>query len=195
MFILTILITILFTFTMATNEDLLEIIKEQQKQIDFLIEEVKNKNTIKKKELKHQHFQKIANLILEKTSDSFRIPNNKNKNPDVDYEKGIKYIIERKKSNIISDIEVLYDKPIVNPNVYYEIKFYVYSTIPEFSYLPIYDETNSIDDYGITYPETSNIFNVNDKNLRFLPKIFYESRTETGEINVILAKGQEFNTK
>jgi hypothetical protein len=166
---------------MATNEDLLEIIKEQQKQIDFLINEFQNMK--QKPLLEETHFMNISKLILEKTKDSFKMPNISYKNPDINYEKGIKYIIERKQNYIITDIDnIQVDKNInfIDAAIYYEIKFYVECNLPNIPCIPIYDEENFKKP-----PSKRNIFRINDINLHFMPKIFYEIKSDDGKIDII----------
>lgn len=183
MLTLTILATLLFTLTMAstTNEILLELIIEQQRHIEFLIKEIED---IKQKPLlEERRFTKISELILEKTKDSFRMPNISYKIPDINYEKGIKYTIEKKQGLVITnidDLQIVKNVELVNPTIWYEIKFYIESNIPDIPYIPIYDEDNLKKP-----PSRRNIFRVNDTTHRFIPKIFYEIKTTNGEIDIV----------
>jgi hypothetical protein len=172
----------LFVLTMAGKEDFIKIIKKQQKQIDFLINEIQE---IKQKPvLEQKHFEKISEIILKKTTESFRVPNLSYKNPDIDLDSGIKFIIIKKQEMSISDINFLRKSfsniTIINPTVYYEIKFYVKSTIKEIPFIPIFDEDNIEKSV-----EKNNIFNIIDKTHRFVPKIFCEIKTENGELDII----------
>lgn len=167
---------------MAGKEDFIKIIEKQQKQIDFLINEIQE---LKQKPfLEQKHFEKISEIIQKKTIESFKIPNLSYIDPDIDYNSGIKFIITKKQEMSITNINSLLNSfssiTIVNPTVYYEIKFYVQSTIKELPFIPIFDENK------IKKPlEKNNIFNIIDITHRFVPKIFYEIKTENGELDLI----------
>ena len=157
-------------------EELLDIIREQQKQIDFLMQKLGN-NTIS---------EKIEKLILEKTQASFRVPTVRNiYTQDFDFSKGIKYIIEKSTKVTVGNVPQQHimlpeNSKIINSNTYYEIKFYICSNIPGAPFIPIYDENFENE------PEKSNIFHINDTTLRFVPKIFVEILLEnTGETDVV----------
>ncbi len=194
MIYLLIVISLFYLYKMLSPEQFIDIIQEQQRQIEFLLNNIttmqnqitKLENTTNKDNM-NDHLSEIEKHILKKTEKSFKIPNLRSEyQQDFDFDKGIKYIIEKKQkftiSNIVNDeIGLILPKnaTIVNSNVFYEIKFYVCSKIPNIPLIPIYDE------YSRRTPEKSNIFNINDVSWRFVPKIFMEIKTETGDMDVI----------
>jgi hypothetical protein len=129
-----------------------------------------------------ENMDEIEKLILSKTEKSFRIPNlRKEYLQDFDLESGIKYIIERKKVIAVGNVpEIMFPEnvTVIDPEVYYEIKFYVCSKNPGIPFIPIYDELSH------QGPEVSNIFNINDKTLRFVPKTFIKIKYESGDVDV-----------
>ena len=170
------ILIIYYFYQQMSPEELLDIIREQQKQIDFLIQKLEN-NAIS---------EKIEKLILEKTKPSFRVPNVRSiYTQDFDFSKGIKYIIEKSTKITVgnvpqNNIMLPENAKIINPNTYYEIQFYVCSGVPGLPFIPIYDM------YSRKSPEKSNIFHIDDTTLRFVPKIFVEILFEkTGETDVV----------
>jgi len=170
------ILIIYYFYQQMSPEELLDIIREQQKQIDFLMQKLDNQVIS----------EKIEKLILEKTKPSFRVPNVRSiYTQDFDFSKGIKYIIEKSTKITVgnvpqNNIMLPENAKIINPNTYYEIQFYVCSNIPGIPFIPIYDM------YSRKSPEKSNIFHIDDTTLRFVPKIFVEILLEkTGETDVV----------
>lgn len=170
------ILIIYYFYQQMSLEELLDIIREQQKQIDFLIQKLDNQVIS----------EKIEKLILEKTQPSFRVPNVRSiYTQDFDFSKGIKYIIEKSTKVTVGNVpqnNILLPEnaKIINPNTNYEIQFYVCSNIPGIPVIPIYDM------YSRKSPEKSNIFHIDDTTLRFVPKIFVEILFEqTGETDVV----------
>lgn len=124
----------------------------------------------------------LETLILQKTEKSFRMPHLRSEYySNLDLDKGIKYQIEKKRHIVVGnipDIVLPENITVVNPDVYYEITFYICTKMPNLPAIPIYDE------YSRKPPNKSNIFNINDTTLRFVPKIFIEIKTATGDLDV-----------
>jgi hypothetical protein len=150
---------------------------------DSVIE--KRINDLAKWQVENSVPSNIEMLILQKTENSFRMPHLRSEYyAHLDLDKGIRYQIERLPTRVavgnIPGTILPENITFVNHHVCYEITFYVCSKIPNIPAIPIYDE------YSRKPPNKSNIFNINDTTLRFVPKIFIEIKTATGDNDVFL---------
>ncbi len=190
MILLYIILTLLayqgFSMEESNNlEQFLDIIQEQQRQMQSMMNmiiDLQSRVSQLESDATIENIDEIEKLILLKTEKSFRMPNLRREYlQDFDLESGIKYMIERK--NVIAvgnvpEIMLPENSIVIDPDVYYEIKFYICSKIPNIPCIPIYDEFSS------KRPEVSNIFNINDKTLRFVPKTFVKIKYESGAVDV-----------
>ena len=162
-----------------TNKEVIECL---EKDVEYLEETVNYLNTenkilsskIKKIEEKQNYKQKhisfITKLILKKTQNSLKLPTSYNKCKHIDYNSGIKYMIEFKKDNTVSNIDIGIHKKL--GKYYYKFTTWLYNK-NHTSTIPVFNESTG-----------TNIFNIKDNDYIYVPRMFYEVLDENGNIDI-----------
>ena len=140
------------------------------KELEEKIQSLKINSNIKYSN--ENHFNIISNRILNKTKESFEMPNNFRLRHNIDYSAGIKYTIRKIPNDIISYSTEDINIPNFNTNskYIYELEFFI-KTKSGIS-VPIFDKDTGKCVFGLMHCK------------RYLPKIFYETIDSNGNIDV-----------
>lgn len=140
------------------------------KELEVEIQSLKTNSNIKYNN--KNHFNIISNKILNKTKESFILPNNFRLRHNIDYSAGIKHTITKISNDIISYTTEDLNIPNFNPNSKYIYKLEFFIMSKSGISIPIFDENTGKCLLGIMHCE------------RYLPKIFYETIDTNENIDV-----------